>query len=391
MRFNKIVFVRYFPLTKAIYTDLYFEELIKNDFQVEYLDVTALFNFKMPSSGSFNFSGNVKIKDYKQLDTYLKSNCSENVLFISIMTFEGSVYKLYRHFTKYNLKLGVFARGVFPDYTPDLKFKLKKIVKALEYKRIYNYCLNKFAILSKKYGFIKTYDIIFKAGNFGYWGLGIGGNIDFSKAEIIDVNTVDYDQYIISKEKNEPLEKEDIVFLDQYLPYHPDAINFDIKTVEPVRYFKELNAFFDKLELITGKKIIIAAHPKAESYKTFNPYNNRKIYFNQTNELVRNSALVLTHASTAVCFPVCYKKKIILVTSNYINEILPHFSLIAKGIEIACDVKIINIDATEPVTISLVINEEKYHNFKYNYLTSNNSEHLLSKIIFINFLNKGRI
>ncbi len=38
MKFNKVVYVRYFPLTKAIYKDLYFEELMQNNIQVECLD-----------------------------------------------------------------------------------------------------------------------------------------------------------------------------------------------------------------------------------------------------------------------------------------------------------------------------------------------------------------
>jgi hypothetical protein len=386
MRFNKIVFVRYLPLTKAIYSDLYFEELIKNDFSVEYLDVSALFSIKKASASTFYFSSTVLISNYKQLDSYLSSNCTENVLFISIMTFDGTVIKLFRHFTKFNLNLGVFARGVFPDYSPVEKFKLKKFLKVFKFKSIYNFCTNKLAFLFKKFGVIKTYDIIFKAGEFGYWGLGIGSDLDFKNAEIVDVNTVDYDQYLRSKEQAEIVEHDKIVFLDQYLPYHPDAINFKIKTVEPNRYYQELNSFFDKLELITGKSVIIAAHPKAEKYRLINPFNEREIFFNQSNELVKSASLVLTHASTAVCFPICYQKRIVLISSNHINETLPHFNLMAKAIEMTCDAKLIDIDADDKIVIPSFINEEKYRNYKYNYLTSKHSEHLLSKNIFINYM-----
>jgi len=386
MRFNKIVFVRYLPLTKAIYTDLYFEELIKNDFSVEYLDVSALFNLKKTTKSTFDFSGNVNISSYKQLDSYLSINCTENVLFISIMTYDGTVLKLFRHFTKYKVKLGVFARGVFPADSPDVKFQFANFLKIFKFKSVYSFCANRLAVIFKKYGLIKTYDIIFKAGEFGYWGLGLGSDLDIRKAEIVDVNTVDYDQYLRSTVIVEDHKNDNIVFLDQYLPYHPDAINFNIKTVEPIRYYQELNAFFDKLEIIIEKKIIIAAHPKAEQYRSFNPFNGREILFNQSNKLVKCSSLVLTHASTAVCFPICYQKPIILISSNQINETLPHFNLMAKAIEKTCDAKLIDIDADDQIVIPSSINEVKYRDYKYNYLTSTSSEHLLSNNIFINYM-----
>jgi hypothetical protein len=386
MRFKKIVFVRYLPLTKAIYTDLYFEELLKNNFLVEYLDVSALFSLPKAPIITFDFSGTIKINSYKQLDSYLSINSKESVLFISIMTYDGSVIKLFRHFTKYNVKLGVFARGVFPVYTPEEKFQIKKYLKVFKFNSLYNFCVNTLAYLFKKYEIIKAYDIIFKAGNYGFWGLGIGSDLDFKKAEIVNVNTIDYDQYISSGEQIENIENDKIVFLDQYLPYHPDAINFRIKTVEPNRYFQELNSFFDKLESITGKSVIIAAHPKSEKYKSFNPFNGRKIFFNQSNDLVKTSSLVLTHASTAVCFPICFQKQIVLISSKQINVALPHFNLTAKAIELACDAVLMDMDSIDEMIIPSFINEEKYKNYKYNYLTSTQSEHLLSKNIFINYL-----
>jgi hypothetical protein len=386
MRFKKVVFVRYLPLTKAIYTDLYFEELIKNNFSVEYLDVSALFSLQKAPTSTFDFSSTIIINSYKQLDSYLSMNSNESVLFISIMTYDAIVIKLFRHFTKYKVKLGVFARGVFPEYTPDEKFQMKKYLKVFKFKSLYNFCANKLAYIFKKYQIIKTYDIIFKAGNYGFWGLGIGSDLDCKKAEIVNVNTVDYDQYLSSRAQAETANNDKIVFLDQYLPYHPDAINFKIKPVEPTRYYQELNSFFDKLETVVGKKIIIAAHPKAEKYKSMNPFKEREIFFNQSNDLVKNSSLVLTHASTAVCFPICYQKQIVLISSKQINETLPHFNLTSKAIELACDAKLIDMDANDEIIIPPFINEVKYRNYKYNYLTSSQTENLLSKNIFINYL-----
>jgi hypothetical protein len=117
-----------------------------------------------------------------------------------------------------------------------------------------------------------------------------------------------------------------------------------------------------------------------------NPFKEREIFFNQSNDLVKNSSLVLTHASTAVCFPICYQKQIVLISSKQINETLPHFNLTSKAIELACDAKLIDMDANDEIIIPPFINEVKYRNYKYNYLTSSQTENLLSKNIFINYL-----
>ncbi len=386
MAFDKVVFVRYLPLTELVYRDLYFHELIQNNIEVEYLDITKLFYPDRISQNSFNFKGVKEIDSYIALKDYLTINSNKNTLFISLMTFEPRVFKLYRIFTKFKLNLAVFGRGAFPSLVNDKKTEIIRILKVFSLKRIGLFIANKLTILSKQKGFIKPYDYIFRAGVYGSTGFGIGSEIDNQQAKIIDVNTVDYDQFLLHQEIDIVSNNDDIVFLDQYLPYHPDAAFFKIKTVEPERYYKELNVFFDKLESQTGKKVIIAAHPKAEKYKEFNPFNGRDIYFNKSNDLVKNAPMVLTHASTAVCFPICYQKRIILLTSNYLNEILPQFFLTAKAIVSATGATIISVDKNEDIIIPEQLDATKYDDFKFKYLTSKKSENLQSKDIFVNFL-----
>lgn len=390
MKFEKVVYIRYIPLTKAIYTDLYFDELIQNNIQVDYLDVTDLFYSNKITTDSFDFAGTVKITSYKQIKDYLKKQNNSNTLYISIMTFEGRVFKLFRLFTKFNLTLGVFARGVFPNGTEtDKKTKVSKILKIFSFVRVATFLGNKITLVAKKYGFIKPYDYIFKAGEFGYYGLGMGSEIDIQKSKIIEVNTVDYDRFVLHKQLPSLREEEYIVFLDQYLPYHPDASYFGLKTVEPEPYFKEINGFFDRLEQATGKKVVIAAHPKAKRYNEFNPYNGRAIFFNKSNDLVKEASLILTHASTAVCFPICYQKKLVLLMSDYLSEVLPYFLVIARSIVEACGVTLIAMDNENDIHIPEEIDLTKYNDFKYKYLTSQKSENQLSVDIFINFIKKN--
>jgi len=267
MKFKKIVYVRYIPLNESIYKDLYFEELKRNSISVEYLDVSNLFPQMITLSKAFDFEGIIKISTYKQLTNYLKSQNNETTLYVSIMTFDWTVIKLFRIFTKLNISLGVFARGVFPHDASSKLSNVTRIIKLLSFKRIVTFIKAKIAYLSKKCGYIKTYDYIFKAGEFGYWGLGIGSELDVKTATIIEVNTVDYDKFLLLKRADNKRVGDFICFLDQYLPYHPDTLLLKITTVDPVVYYKEVNLFFDKIESLTGKKVVIAAHPKAERYR----------------------------------------------------------------------------------------------------------------------------
>lgn len=386
MWFKKVVFVRYFPLTKAIYTDLYFEEMIQNNIQVEYLDISRLFSNKGQDNTTFHFAGIIKIATYKELKNYFKKESNCKVLYISIMTYDWRVFRLYRIFTKNRLKLAVFARGIFPTVEADSIRSLKKKITSITIEKIKEYIGNKICVIAKHVGYIKCYDFIFKAGDFGYWALGLGSEIDKKKSKFINVNTVDYDKYL--EQISVPLKKklDYIVFLDQYLPFHPDTEFLNIKTVEQKRYYEEINAFFLKVEQKSGKKILISAHPKAEKYNEFNPYGGRPIFFNQSNELVKMCSFVLTHASTSISYPIIYEKPILLITSNYMNDVLPHFYNIAFAIKKACDATLINIDYAENFILPITINSEKYSDFKYKYLTSVESEMKSSKNILINFL-----
>lgn len=388
MKFSKIVYVRYIPLTKAIYEDLYFEELKRNNISVEYLDVSNLFPQLINQGSAFDFEGTIKISTYKQLSNYLKSQNNKTTLYISIMTYDWTVLKLFRVFTKLNLYLGVFARGVFPNDTSSNLSKITRILKLISYKRIVAFIKVKIAYLSKKWGYIKTYDYILKAGEFGYWGLGIGSELDVKTATVIEVNTVDYDKFLLRKMAITKADGNFIVFLDQYLPYHPDALLLNISTVNPDIYYKEINLFFDKIESLTGKKIVIAAHPKAERYKEFNPYNNRELYIGMSNDLVRDASLVLMHVTTAICFPICYQKRIILLISTHLAETFPSFIRDANTIANACGASIINIDKQDKIEIPSQIKINKYNDYKYKYLTSLNSENQLSSDIFFDFIKK---
>lgn len=113
-----------------------------------------------------------------------------------------------------------------------------------------------------------------------------------------------------------------MVFLDEYLPHHPDFFLHGLETIPPEVYYATLNRAFDRLEAIAGMPVVIAAHPKA-SYQA-NPFGGRAVHFGVTDVLAKHSQTVLAHGSTAVSFAVICHRPVILLHSEEIRRVHPN-------------------------------------------------------------------
>ena len=119
-------------------------------------------------------------------------------------------------------------------------------------------------------------------------------------------------------------------------------------------------------------QVVICAHPKAENYKTKNYFENRKIYFNKTCEIIKLSRGVISHNSTAINFAVLSKKPIIFITSNLIKRFNP---ILDKQILLHSKIlnsNFIDIDNYQQKNLFFwEINEVVYKSWKRKYLTYN--------------------
>ena len=120
-----------------------------------------------------------------------------------------------------------------------------------------------------------------------------------------------------------------------------------------------------------------------------NPFNGRMLYFNKSDELVKNADLVITHLSTSLCFSICFNKPILLAMSKHIKECLPDFFRYAQMYQEIVGANIVYMEDEFETTQIAKVDFEKYNDFKFNYLTSIESEKLLSCQILINFLKNG--
>jgi hypothetical protein len=374
-------------LTQKVYNDFYFNEIESIGLKVEYWDVSSLFFKTIPGVEDSSFlTKTIKFNTYKEIEEQLKSERSlDKCLFISIMSFDQLIIKLYKLLTKYNCNLGVFGRNVLP-FGANTNMSILDYLKKINIKRISNFI--KFKLLQKylKSGKIKKYDYVFLAGNYGWRGIGRINQTDINNSIKININSDDYDACTMLSNKIESMNKY-ILFLDEYLPLHPDTILLGIKTIKPNDYYPELNKYFDFVEKKYGLPVIIAAHPKALKYHDKNYFNGRQVLFNQTAALTKDALFVIAHDSTSVNYPIYFNKKIHFITSNNImNDIAEvHWNTLNFAKYLGCNYQYFD-NYSDVFNIVEELPISNYEQFKLDFHTSPETENKKTVDIFLNFL-----
>jgi hypothetical protein len=157
------------------------------------------------------------------------------------------------------------------------------------------------------------------------------------------------------------------VFLDEAFDDHPD---FQILgTSAPVtaeRYWTALESVFRALETKTGLHVVIAPHPKT-SGEAPDFIKVRMAEVGRTAELVRDSAVVLCHASTAVSFAVLFRKPLVFLTTNEIER-SPYRGAIARMSSWFASRRI-NADDFRPEELSTPpVDERRYRAYEHAFL-----------------------
>lgn len=391
---STVIFVAYTPLTLKFEKDFYIHELEQAGLKVEYWNLTSLFYDNLKLQGEFENEKVLNIKDYEQLEENIKKKKTFSV-FIFNITYAARVYKLFRLFSKYNCFTGIFARGALPSRSVDysvakkLLFKFKAFRKS---KYFTDTALNQLAITAKRLGIIKSYSLIFYAGSSGIATIGYGFKYGLSRSKLIPINSFDYDAYLLLRdESNIEIKERYCVFLDGYMPYHPDFKMMNLPQIDPETYYSSLNKFFTWVECTYKVKVIIAAHPKS-NYDDKKSYDDRIIIKNKTAELVQHAEFILLHASTAISFAVLFKKPLVFINTNAIKEIYyyTHYLMIQYFSELL-KAAYTNIDENYSTMKVLPVDENAYTFYKYKYLTNPPSENIPSSSIIINYIKNSKI
>jgi hypothetical protein len=201
-------------------------------------------------------------------------------------------------------------------------------------------------------------------------------------------HTLDYDIYLRSEEDSLPADSSLGVFLDEYMPFHPDWVQLGMAApVAAGDYYPRMTRLFDLLESTYRVEMVIAAHPRScyEDHPDY--FGGRKVLRGNTAELVRRSKFVIAHFSTALNFPVLFNKPVLFVTTDTLSQNAhtgPAISVMSGWLG-----KIpINIDQKPTLDWQkeLTIDEAAYARYRNAYIKKDDSPEKLCWQIFADYL-----
>lgn len=199
--------------------------------------------------------------------------------------------------------------------------------------------------------------------------------------KIVATCSLNYEVFLKNEKQGNArmVESKYVVFLDENLPFHIEAIvNKRPWLQDAKKYFEQLNKLFDLIENIfsdKGIEVVIAAHPAAKSDLNKYDFAGRKIIFDNTVNLVKYAEFAIAYACTSVDFAVLYDKPVLYYTSEDLDTCNVNTT---KGINYKIfkdffNPKYIKIDKIEEniqIEDYLFWDKEKYTFYKENYLYS---------------------
>lgn len=356
--------------------DWYVDYLIEKGITVEYWDLVPLL-FGGDASGSKQTDYLRTPRSYQEIQFMVRLPENKGARYIMLVSYEGRTAKLYRLLSKHDCRMFFIAWGQQPiNHTRKWRDTfIKWVSNPARFAKAFYYRAK--ATIYRKWSLVTPYDVVFAAGRALLSGRHCAG-------KVIPINLVDYDHYMrVLSEKVRPAEGPFAVFLDINLPNQTDLKIVGLPAIEPHEYYAALNRFFDLLEEKYGIKVVIAAHPKANYGGE--EFRGREVYRGLTPELVRDAEFVISHHSTSISYAVLNAKPIIFVYTNAMVEVY-------KRTVVSCindfaaylDAAAHNIDQItrcEQITIREV-NQARYEDYKYSFLTTPESEHMTTREIF---------
>jgi hypothetical protein len=381
----KVVFVMYVPLTAHFEARFHILDLIQSGITVELWDVTNLYFNHIAFSEAVERKYVVKLMNFAEVERRLDMAEIPKTVFVFLLHYSFRTLELFALFSRHRCRTCTFVQGLQPSGSSIASRWInvrRYLGHMLDPKKMSNYFLSVIPRIYKRLYLIREYDTVFVSGS-------VATGLYEGKSQVVQVNYFDYDNYLEAKgDQSSRITGDYCVFLDGNLAEDSDNRVLGLKTVTPQLYFKGMNLFFDRIEKSHGTTVVIAASPKSKyADGIFGP---RRLYKNQTHELIKGCSFVIADYSTAVAYAVLYKKPIVF----YYTEEMKRLSFFTYIVDLAAtlDCRIYSIDLLDdsnPLSIKPV-NLKRYEKYKYSFLTSKESENLHSRDILVDYFRKIR-
>ena len=379
MNYSKLVITSTYTLERRTIELFQLDELVKRDIEIEYWDVgpiTYKIQFETQVIDGIKI---VKFETKEEFSKYVKQTACKCTLYLVYMNFAPKTYFCYRELSKHNLDIAYCVNGVMPPLPSSLITTVNLPRKILKNLFNSNTWLHFIFRAIKKLPLLKPLRFQFNTCKCA--------QVDYKineKTKIIPFNSTDFNAS--KKELLDEINKPYYVFIDEYLPFHPDTLISGMRFMEADIYYQNMNRFFDRIESETGIDVIIAAHPIALKYKEYNYFKGRRVLFYKTASLIKHSIGVFNHCSTAMSLAIIFKKPIITLISDDMKVKVRSFYNECKYVGEYINSKIINIDHL-PNNINFTsIDDYIYNNYKYDFLTNPESEKLSNADILYSVL-----
>lgn len=246
------------------------------------------------------------IRKFRSLDDVLSAinQLPMNSFVINELPYGFKTKKIYAALVQNKIRSIFLSLGALPLACPSLAEKVWTKLEMMTFERFIDYV---YRFLFPRNGMLYQ-PIQVLSGNYGH-------SDDRNKNTTIEAHSFDYDVFLDhpATDAVEPT----AVFLDEYLPYHPDYRWMGIRPYsEPSTYFRQLNTFFDWIEESLQLQIVIAAHPRAEYDKHPGIFKHRTVLQGNTAKLIRTCSLTIGHFSTANSFAALYGKPVTFISSH---------------------------------------------------------------------------
>jgi len=371
----KIIYLVASPFNERDFQRFGVEVFIKNGFDVYVWDFSP-FIYKeaqeiLKPPDPIEFENLIRFFSQKDAIDAIREK-GNNSFIISLLPYLRDTYKIFKVISKNKIPYSVrYDANPFVENNPYNRSFLRRAARITPGKVIY-YLKN--APIRLKIGLFKN-----ESATFVILG-GARSVIDKSrvnqKTQKIWAHALDYDFYL-NDQKSDARTEDIAIFVDIYLPFHPDILQRGMSApVATEEYYSLLCNFFDCVEEKLGIKVVIAAHPRSHYEEEGDFFQGRRIARGKTSELVRKAKFVILHYSTAINFPVLYKKPMIFVTTESLLMTIfgrkaDHFASYFGKTPINIS-RELNIDLED----ELFVDEEKYDKFKHDFIKKEGSEEL---------------
>lgn len=373
----KVIYVSFGRLTDKFARDWYIDYLIGKGVSVEYWDIVAVLREAHSERGALNPSYLLEFRTFADIEAALQRPENRNAIYVMLITYAGRFTRIFRLLSKYDCRMVTFAWGALPR---DPVFKWRKAAAwLLRPHLVVKELVSRFKANSlRRLNLVKPFEITFAAGSVSMASAG-------HAVKVVAVNYFDYDHYlqVLTAAGRSLVAGRYAVFLDINLPHHSDLGFLGYRRIDPSTYYRSLNRFFDLLEREHGIEIVIAAHPRADYDDT--KFEGRRIFRLLTAELVKDAEFVISHTSTAMSYAVLNLKPIVFIytddmAARYEREFVREIRCYAEYL----NASICNVDEVKEAR-QLVLkpaDASRYQRYKYNFLTSPQSEGTPTQEIF---------